>query len=266
MITGDVAVWTKRGWLRSADLLVGDVTISYNPARNCTEYDKVYSITQDYGTTQLLGLKAKSANILVTKDHPIIVYRKAENKSERKKMDDVFLSYMEVGTSVLYNRWFEPYHITKDLDDVAWSARVAASFANVRYMPIECREAVWGIVNEIHGIEAQHWVDVFFHWNVLQRGVNWMKTIRLRNRDVRDIVFYIAPRAGLGAKFMPPPIRKPGNPWLMSVSDTSDLRVSPLLNWYQDRKTGFTFNIATRNGSFLAKKHSGTFISACDLA
>lgn len=265
MIYADTYVWTKRGWRRSDELLVGDTVISYNASRNCTEYDKIHSIIQDYGTTPLLGLKAKSTNMLVTKDHPVIVYNKSANKSVRKRMDDVFLSYMERGTSVLYNRWFEPYRITKDLDDVAWSARLSASFANVKYLPPEYREQVWENVDEIHGIEAQHWVDVFFHWNVLQRGSNWMKTVRLRNRDVRDIVFYVAPRAGLGVKFMPNPLKKPGLPWLLAVSSTNDLSATPATNWYQDRKTGFTFNITTRNGSFLARKFAGTFLCACDI-
>lgn len=266
MITSDIWVWTKRGWLNPGDLMVGDIVISYNPKRNCTEYDTIQHIHQEYGTNGLFGIQSKSMSMLVTKDHPVIVYNKQNNEAYRKPMDDIFMSYMVVGNNVLYNRWFEPYHITKDLDDLAWSARLTASFWRTKYMPAEYLGQIWPLIEDIHGIEAQHWIDVFFHWNILKRGVNWMKTIRLRNRDVRDMIFHVAPRAGVGAQFMPNPIKKPGNPWLMSVSTTGDLALSPAGGWFKERRTGSTFNIKTSNGSFLAKRQSGTFICACDLA
>lgn len=262
MIHAGTLIWTKRGWLQAEELVIGDVIISYNPKRNCTEYDSVECIRLEYGINPIFGLKTHSMNLAVTPDHPFIVKNNRSKILERKTMDDMFLSSMKEYRSVLYISPFEPYLISKDLDDVAWSARLASSFGNVRYMPMEYFHDVWNIVQNISAIEAQHWIDIFFHWNVLISGTYWSKATGLTNRQVRDLIYHIAPRAGFGTRFMPNP-RKPGQ-WIIGLSTQNTPQIAKT-NWYRDRIEGHTFNIRTRNGSFLARKTGGTFLCPCDI-
>jgi len=263
MIYADTLIWTKRGWLRAEELVIGDVVISYNSSRNCTEYDNVDYIKIDYGANPILGLKTNSMNMAVTPDHPVLIKDRGTKIVERKSMDDVFLYTFKRDKSFLYTSPFEPYLRGQDLNDVAWSARVASSFGNVRYMPIELFHAVWNIVDDICGIEAQHWIDTYFHWDVLQGGTYWSKAVKLRNRQTRDMVYHIAPRAGFGARFMPNP-KKPTGQWIMGLSVQNSPKIGKS-SWYRDRLQGFVFNIKTKNGSFLARKTGGTFLCACDV-
>jgi hypothetical protein len=262
MIDADTLIWTKRGWLNALEVIIGDTVISYNPSRNCTEYDQITDITIDYGTKPILGLKTNSMNMCVTPDHPIIIKDKRKKEIERKIIDDVFLFSFKSKT-ILYTSPFEPYLRGQDLDDIAWSARVASSFGNVRYMSVEYFHAIWNIVNDLSGIEAQHWIDIFFHWGVLQSGTYWSKAIKLRNRQSRDIVYHIAPRAGFGARFMPNP-KKPTSQWIMGLSVQNNPQIMKQ-SWYRNRIEGYFFNIKTKNGSFLARKTGGTFLCASDI-
>jgi hypothetical protein len=258
----DTLIWTKRGWLNSEELIIGDTIISYNPSRNCTEYDKISYIKIDYITSAVFGLKTHSMNLAITPDHPFLIKNNIKKISERKTMDDVFLSSFNKPNTVLYTAGFEPYCVSQDLDDVAWSARVASSFGNVRYMPIEYSNTIWNIVEELGALEAQHWIDVFFHWTVLENGTYWSKATKLRNRQTRDMVYHIAPRAGFGTRFMPNPKRI--GQWIIGLS-TQNAPSIRRVNWYRDRIEGSFFNIKTKNGSFLARKTGGTFLCPCDI-
>lgn len=263
MIHTDTLIWTKRGWLKAEELIIGDVTISYNQLRNCTEYDLVSNIQIDYGINPFLGLKTHSMNMLVTPDHPFITMNKVTKTSSRKIIDDVFLTSIKDSLSILYTSAFEPYSISQSLDDIAWSARVASTFGNVRAMPVDLFDEVWNLVENIAGIEAQHWIDIFYHWNVLESGTYWSKAIKLRNKHSRDLVSHIAPRAGFGSRFMPNP-KRPTSQWIMGLS-TQKYPVVNITNWYRERLETYVFNIKTNNGTFLAKKTGGTFLCACDI-
>lgn len=255
-------VWTKRGWLKAEELVIGDIVISYNPLRNCTEYDKISSIKMDYAIKPILGLKSRSMTLKLTPDHPFIIKNNVHKTVERKTIDDVFLRAFNEGRTVLQNSPFEPYALTQNLDDIAWTARVASSFDNTLAIPIEYSRRVWNIIEELGGIEAQHWIDVFFHWNILLPATHWSKAVLLRNKDVRKMVYHIAPRAGFGAKFS----RYPRNTrlWMMGLATqhAPQIRIS---NWFRDRIEGYFFDIKTKNGSFLARAAGGTFLCPCDI-
>lgn len=256
-------IWTKRGWLRADELIIGDVTISYDSQRNCTEYDKISHIQTEYGINAILGLKSHSLNLSVTPDHPFILRNTKYKFIERKAISDVFLKSFNEERTVLYAAPFEPYLLSKDLDDVAWSARVASSFSNSRYMPISHIKDIWDIVEDLCAYEAQHWVDIFFHWNVLLAGSYWSKAVKLENKQVKDLVHHIAPRAGFGSKLTRNP-KIAGNKWIIGLATQNAPQIRNI-NWYRDRIEGLTFNVKTKNGNFLAKKSYGTFLCPCDI-
>lgn len=258
----ETLVWTKRGWLTANELVIGDVVISYNPSRACTEYDIVSYIKTDYKTNAIMGLKSHSMNLALTPDHPFIVKNNINKSLTIKPINELFLDAFNENKTVLYCAPFEPYLVSHDLEDIAWTARVASSFGNVRYMPIEYFNEIWNIVNELGAIEAQHWIDVFFHWGVLEGGTYWSKATKLSNRQARDMVYHIAPRAGFGARFMPNP-KKVGQ-WIIGLSTQNAPQIRKT-HWYRDRVEGQFFNIKTNNGSFLGRKTGGTFLCPCDV-
>lgn len=259
----DTLIWTKRGWLKSDELIIGDTVISYNPQRNCTEYDKVSHIHIGYGITPIMGLKSHSINLSITPDHPFLIRSSEKKTLERRSMQEVFLSSFKDKKTVLYSAPFEPYLISNDLDDVAWSARIASSFSNTRYMPIEYAKIIWDTMRECRGIEAQHWIETFYHWNKLLPRTYWSKAANLDNVQVREIMFNIAPRAGFGIKLTRNP-KVSGKKWIIGLSTQNAPQIRNI-HWYRDRVEGFTFNIKTRNGNFLASKAFGTFLCPCDL-
>lgn len=255
-------VWTKRGWMKSENLLVGDTIISYNPQRNCTEYDKIYGIETDYGSYHLLGIKTKSYYNLTTKDHPLMTYDKTDKQMTRRPIDDVFLSLFIKKHKVIYNRPFEPYDITLDENDVLWSARLAASFASIRHMPVEYKMQIWNIIENINGIQAQEWIQAAFYWTIPYADHNWMKAMPLRCVELRDMIFHVGAKAGVGIKYGPS-TRIKRKAWIIYVSDSQDLSVKGSL-WIQEKTVGHVFNIVTENGSFIARRNSSSFISACE--
>lgn len=256
-------IWTKRGWLKAEELVIGDIVISYNASRNCTEYDSVNFIQLEYGINPLFGLKTHSLNLAVTANHPFLLIDNYGKKIERKKMQDVFLSSYQKNKSVLYSAPFEPYLINSDMSDVGWSARIAASFGNNISMPMKYQKIVWEIIEDIGGAEAQHWCDIFFHWGILEPGTYWSKATKLHNKQVRDMVYHVAPRAGFGTRFMRNPKRR--GQWLIGLSTQNQCQIQKT-SWYRDRVEGYFFNIKTRNGSFLGRAKGGTFLCPCDLS
>lgn len=256
-------VWTKRGWKRSEELAIGDKVISYSHSRNCTEYDEISSIQIEYGIKPVMGLRTHSMNMCVTPNHPFIIVNSLTKKVETITISDAFLSAFAGNKSVLYSSHFEPYKTSGSMEDVAWSARVASSFGNVLATPLDIFQQTWKAVEEINGIEAQHWVDIFFHWSVLQPGTYWSKAMPMSNKQTVELAYHVAPRAGFGIRFLRNP-RKSARQWMLGLS-VNNSPVIKLDSWYQDRIEGFFFNIKTRNGNFLARKTGGTFLCACDV-
>jgi hypothetical protein len=260
-----VQIWTKRGWKNIDDVFVGDQVISYNPKRNCTEYDEVSNIILDYGSNHLLGYRNKSASILMTKDHPVLVIDKSTALSYRQQIDDIFLDYLVKGRSMLYNRWFEPYTVTKDPEDVLWSARMAATFIySERLIPIKYQDQIWDIIKDLNGLQAQQWIEQFYSWSRQAPSSIWMHSTVLHNRQLRDMLFHVGPKAGLGVQ-LHRGFGSQSRKFFISVSDTRDLTIYGLESWKQERHIGSVFNVSTKNGSFLARSNSGTFIVACDI-
>ncbi len=247
---------------KSDELVIGDKTISYNQSRNCSEYDEISSIQIDYGIKPVMGLRTSSMNMCVTPDHPLIVIDSESKRAEVKETRDLFLSYLRKNKSVLYLSKFEPYSMNGQLDDIAWSARVASSFGNVLATPLDIFHKTWNAVEDIGGYEAEHWTDIFFHWSVLQSGTYWSKAIPMSNKQTVELAYHVVPRAGFGVRYL----RNPRNTrqWMLglSVNNSPDISMG---NWYQDRIEGYFFNIKTRNGNFLARKTGGTFLCACEV-
>jgi hypothetical protein len=210
-------VWTKRGWKRSDELAIGDKVISYSQSRNCTEYDEISSIQIDYGIKPVMGLRTHSMNMCVTPDHPFILIDSLHKTNETFEIKDVFLKSYLYNKSVLYTSPFEPYQARGNIDDVAWSARVASSFGNVLATPLDIFQQTWKTVEDISGMEAQHWVDVFFHWAVLQPGTYWSKAVPMSNKQTVELAYHVVPRAGYGVRYLRNP-KKSARQWMLGLS------------------------------------------------
>jgi hypothetical protein len=261
-----VRVWTNRGWIFADELLIGDRVISYNHKRNCTEYDTVRYIKTEYKSQHFLGIKFKSLNISATKDHPVLIYDESINIAERKTMDEIFLSkFSNRKDAVLYNSWFEPYDVNISDDDLLWSARLAASFTITKNIPGEYRKSIWDIIENINGYQAQEWINELMSWNRQVSSAHWMKSIRLSNNDVRAMIFHVGVKAGLGIKFHSPGIHRRDKTWVISAASNSLGLPDPRTSYFQSRETTHSFNIATRNGSFMARHKLGTFLMACEI-
>lgn len=257
-------IWTARGWKNIDGVFVGDKTISYNPQRNCTEYDEVSNIILDYKSSHLLGYRFKSVSIYTTKDHPLILVNNKTDEIYRKPIDDLFLSRILGNKRIIYNRWFEPYRITQDTEDVLWSARMASTFLRTKeLMPEEYKDQIWNIIYDLNGIQAQQWIEQFYSWSRQVPSAIWMHSTLLHNRQVRDMLFHVGPKAGLGVQ-VHSGFGKNSTKKFISVSNTADINIYSLKNWKQERHVGHIFNVTTRNGNFLARSNSGTYIIACN--
>jgi hypothetical protein len=249
--TKGLRVWTERGWLFAEDLSIGDTTISFNPTRNCCEYDTIESINLEYTQCGGYAVVKNTMRQIVTSDHPILIWN--DNK---KQLTRIPISKRFMGSAnLVLARSFEPYLSTQDIEEIKWSARVAASFSNHKWAPVDH----WDIVRNLGGYESQVWLDTFFHWNVLLPAVNWMKSVKLRNTDVRDMLFHIVPRAGRG---LFAGIRMKLLTANMTIRENAF--VNSYAGWSMKPIDGIVFNISTKNGNFLARKSGNTFIMACD--
>jgi hypothetical protein len=271
MISEDTLVWTTRGWRRYHDLMIGERIISYNPSKNYCEYDHVSSIETDYMKQMFLTIKHKSIHMYISQDHPLSLYDEQYKTYSRVSINDVFGRNLKLSRNVLYNRPFEPYRRSQDLEDVRWSARIAASYCKLKNFD-EYPEKIFDIIKDITCVEAREWIDTFYHWNVkIRSSPAWMFSTCLRNKLVRDMIFHVAPRAGVGALWASvnreagPDFNIMKSPWAMRISNISDARIALNAGWGKKSYSGVCYNISTKNGTFLAKRWAGTFLMSCNI-
>lgn len=267
MITIDTRIWTTRGWRWYDDLMIGETIMSYNELKGYNEYDKISSIKSEMRAEGIIGLKSKSMDQKITTDHPMLVINRSSKELERIRAGDLFFHSLMHKRKVLYNKGFEPYLRSQDWEDIKWSARYAASFAQNKTFSTYPQE-ILDIIENLTAIEAQQWIDTFVHWNIKRiTGKAWGYIVCLRNHMVKDMLFHIAPRAGLGVQWS---VHRgftfaPKGMWaikLSSMHDNATYRKNT--GWWRDRYEGLMYNISTSNGNFLARTKRGTFLIACD--
>lgn len=254
--TGGTRVWTPYGYLFPEDLYIGERVISFNPERGVCEYDTIQGIEMEYTRCMGYGITSKSLRQLLTPDHPLLFWNDKKKELTYRPIEDRFMYSMASGrhTAVLCHALFEPYKQTQDPEDIKWSARIAAGIAMHRRAKLN----VGNIVDDLGGYESQLWLDTFFHWNRMQRANNWMATVKLTNREVRDTVFDIAPRAGVGAKWYMLKGKQ-----VISISTDGDLGFMSVNAWFKSPIDGITFNVTTNNGNVLIKSYNSTSLVAC---
>jgi hypothetical protein len=248
-------IWTAFGYLFADDLYIGEKVISFNPERGVCEYDQIQGVQIEHKQCMGYGVNSKSMRQILTPDHPILIWDDKLKTLDRVPIQDKFMSPLMKDKKVLLHALFEPYHRSQDMEDIKWSARIAATMASHRRVTID----IMDIVKDLGGYEAQSWLDTFFHWNKLMSGKNWMKTVNLSNMNIRDIVFHIGPRAGVGIKYYIYNTRQ-------FISMTTDGTASPFSysGWFKQTIDEPVFNVTTRNGNVLARSSNGTFLIACN--
>lgn len=257
MISDIHHIYTDRGWKTIYDLSVGDRVVSYNPDTNYNEYDQVSAIYTEYKSKLLLGFKRFGVYCLMTDRHPLMLMHNKTKVIERVAVGELF-GLDNRRQRIIYSRPLDPYNITKNKDDICWSARVAATYLHERSFGPE-RNEVWSIIRDTTGIEAQWWLEAFFAWTKLCRSPIYMKTANYRNTEVRDMIEYMAPRAGVGYATA----RKIRMLPIISITNQVDLAMNRS-SWFSKSQEGLLYNIATRNGNFVARSYQGNFIVACN--
>lgn len=256
MITINNWIWTTRGWRTAEEVYVGEKIISFNASRNCCEYDEIKSIELAFVDTGGVGVQKFGTYLLTTTDHPIICVNN-DKTTERYATKDVFLKTK----TVLYNRWFEPYHRTQSEEDIRWSARIAATYNKTRFAPV--LNDVRSITSNFGGIEARWWLESFFQWTVLVNNVNFMKNTRVFNREVREIALNVAARAGVGSDYDKSWRQAFGGIKVFSITRPTDLKVSVDTGWFSKPLKGLVYNLTTKNGNFLGRGFRGNFLITC---
>jgi hypothetical protein len=265
MIPDRILVWTTRGYQNIENVHVGDRVISYNAARNCTEYDTVSAIHTEYVSTGLIGIKKVGLHCLMTPEHPLLVTNVYTKEVERIAAEDLFMRKLSKKKAVISNRMFEPYRRTQDIADVEWTARLAASSSRHSAPPLY-NDAIWDVLKDLTAEEAQAWLTTYFGWNIMHPRLHYGKTTLLRSKFVRNMLYHVAPRAGVGTYWGPYKPRGNHNIYISAFSITlqRDIPISHRTSWCADRQNGIIYNISTKNGSFLARYLGGTFLMACD--
>lgn len=264
MITDDTLVYTNEGWKSCWDLYVGQQIRSYSSETNNCVDDKILAIETDFVATGLMGIKTRSMNQLITQNHPILIIDVKTKNITRKNIGEHFYHTAVSNKLVLHNRPYKFFTTTRDIEEVKWSARICASYAQIDRF-VSDQNAIL-ITKNLSGYESYIWLDTFFHWNVLLSNPIKVATIFLRNKVIKDILFEIAPKAGYGIKFMLYTRGGPnkGGAWTMQLDGKHDISVLRQSGWYLERYEGNVFNIKNKNGSFLAKRKNGTFLMACE--
>lgn len=253
--TKGTRIWTPYGYKFVDDLYIGEKVISFNPERGVCEYDTIQGIQIEFKSCMGYGINSKSMRMILTEDHDILVFNVISKQLTRVPLERIFLKrlrpYKEV---VLCSAPFEPFLRSQEIEDIKWSARIASSIVNHRYAYYDLDD----IVRDLGGYEAQIWLDTFFHWNKLVAGKNYMASIKLINTYVRDLVFHVAPRAGVGANW-----HRAKEGYIMSITTNGDVFPRNSAGWFRQRIDEPVFNVTTTNGNVLAKATHGTFLVAC---
>lgn len=263
MIPDRTLVWTEKGYTHINYISPGDKVISYNPARNCMEYDVISAIETDWYEGGLLGIKSVGLNCLYTPDHPILMTDLVTRELSRVVIDDMYLKKTKKNEGLLTPKPFEPYCRKQEDDKLQWTARMAATSARHKRPPLFNNE-IWDCLKDINAEEAQIWLNTFFHWNILQSKPHYMKTIFMHNPFVLDMVYHTAPRAGVSTYWGPHKTRKGIYMSALSICLEKDITIYNRARWRADRQNGTIYNISTRNGNFLGKYLGGTLLSACN--
>ncbi len=266
MIASEIQVLTSRGWKDYNNLYIKDKIISYNKDKKHTEDDYIYTIETSYIEEAIIDLTFKSMKQMVTRDHPMIIVDANTKEIEIREARDCFTKSFNRRYPILYNRGYETYKRTQDIEDIKWAARYLASYSTTRYFDQYPSKAV-EIISDLTEIEAKQFIDTFCHWNVKLRTTRaWNYIVHLRNFDVRDMLIHVATRAGIGAQWsIHNTPRMNANPkWCIKFAADSDAFIKRLTgHWSTYRYEGVMYNISTNNGNFLAKTWRGTFLIGC---
>jgi hypothetical protein len=255
-----IRIWTEYGFLDYSDLRIGDKVISFNSARNCCEYDSIKTVEIGWVKTAGFSIRKKGMYQWLTPDHPILIYHKETKEVQKISIESAFGKTVNNKKSIVYNRPFEPYSSSCDIEDILWSARLLATYSKTKYLPIDTSD-FWKMLKSFGGYEAQQWLDCFLHWNSMLFQKNWMFTIFLNNYELRDMIFEAASRAGVGANHRPYIWSK--NKMAMHVAHSNDINIQGLSGWRLDPIDGPVFNVTTKNGNMLVRTATGNFIMAC---
>lgn len=264
MIPDRVLIWTTRGYQHVGELTVGDKVISYNPERACMEYDKVEYLETGWQSRGLIGIQHSYGSFLLTPDHPIPIINPYTRELQYEKIDDLFMSQTGKYKRVLTNKLFEPGTRRYSTDDIEWIARLAVSSSRFKMAPLYW-DTIQEVVQDITGIEAREFLTTFFHWNILRSKPLYLKTCLLRNESIKAMLYHVAPRAGVGTFFGSLKTKAAYYKWVQgfSIAREGDLNITRQ-NWCADRHEGIFYNLATKNGNFLAKFGSSTIPIACN--
>lgn len=264
MIPDSTLVWTKRGYSNIADLTPGDKVLSYNQARGCTEYDQIGSIKTEWMQQGLIGLKQCATDLLLTPDHPLLIINPKTKELSRIAINDLFMRNGGKFNKLLTNKAFEPYKRTHDIEDVKWVARLAVSSCRFRIPPLY-QDVIEELLKDITGYEAQVWLNTFFHWGILRSRTQYMKTCMLRNQTIRDMLYHVAPRAGVGTYYGPFKTKAKHHLWQQAFSIAKQGNTNIVReHWCQNRHVGIFYTLSTKNGNFVGKQGSCTIPVACD--
>jgi len=254
-------IWTARGWKFVNDLSIGDQIISYNPARNCCEYDELAGIELGWNLRGAMAIQTKGMYQWLTPEHPVLLHNMQTKVTRRSEIKSVFMKNFLFKERILYNRWFEPYQSSADIEEIKQVARIFATYAKYNRFDTDIRP-LWSVIKNCGGHEARVFLDTFFHWNLMLFYNIWNATIELHNEELADMLFQVIARAGLGGFWAPYIFKK--NIWAISISNSDDLRVGTKTGWKLNVMDGPVFNVATTNGSILVRQRSGNFIVACE--
>lgn len=262
MIPDRTLIWTPRGYKNIRDLSVGDKVISFNPDKGYMEYDEVFSIKTDFYIGGLLGVKKVGCHFLLTPAHDILFINTKSRDTKRVPIEDRFMENAGGRNLLLGVKPFEPYKRSVDFDDVRWSARMAASSCRQDIPPLY-EDKIWDIIKDITAPEAQEWLNTFFTWNILKPNPNYMRTVLMRNWFVRNMLYHVAPRAGVSTYWGPYRTKT----WFQnafSLTKEGDHQLQRI-HWRADRHESIVYNIKTKNGNFLARYLGGLHIQACEV-
>ncbi len=265
MIPDKILVWTPRGYTHAQDLSPGDRVISYNPARNCTEYDRVSQVKTEYKHVGLIGVKKMTMHFTVTPDHPVLLTDLKTRELTRVVIDDLFMSKTPKGKALLGLKPFEPYKRSRTDEEIQWTARMAATSSRHMRPPLH-NDEIWDCIKDITGEEAQLWLNTFFHWDILRPRIHFMKTVFQRSSFVRDMLYHVGPRAGVTTYWGQHKTRWNTSRNAFSIGIEQDHILTSTEQWRADKHDGTIYNISTQNGSFLAKYFGGTFLMGCNLS